>query len=145
MKARGKPIMLKTQSLTKIAAVALALTLTGMVSAHAQSGSVPQGQELFESRCVGCHSLDANRVGPALGGVLGRVAGKAAGYDYSPALAAATQVWSAQRLKAWLTNPETLFPGQGMGYRVDSAADRDDVVAYLASVNPSLGQKKPAR
>lgn len=105
--------------------------------AEAQAQSVARGQALFESRCVACHSLDAHRVGPALRGVLGRTAGKADGYVYSTAMAAATHVWDAPRLKAWLTNPENVVPGQAMNYRLDSPEDRDDVVAYLASVSPA--------
>ena len=53
--------------------------LLTLASAHAQTGSPAKGQMIFESRCVACHSLDANRVGPALGTVVGRVAGKARG------------------------------------------------------------------
>jgi len=48
--------------------------------------------------------------------VLGRPAGKAAGYFYSEAMAAATHVWDRPKLKAWLTNLE-------------------DVAAYLASLS----------
>ena len=114
--------------------VALLLGLWGLC-AVAQAQSVARGQALFESRCVACHSLDANRVGPALRGVLGRTAGKAPDYFYSQAMASATQVWDAQRLKAWLTDPETVVPGQTMNYRLDIAEDRNDVVAYLASVS----------
>ncbi len=127
-------------SAVAVATFALGLALSGMVRAHAQTGSVPQGKQLFESRCIGCHSLDANRVGPALGTVVGRIAGKANGFEYSAALGLATHVWDAPRLKAWLTNPEALVPGQAMGYRVDSAFDRDDLVAYLASLHPITAQ-----
>lgn len=104
-------------------------------SAWAQPAA--RGQALFESRCVACHSLDANRVGPALRGVVGRVAGKADGYFYSQAMAAATHVWDVPKLTAWLTNPETVVPGQDMNYRLDAAQDRSDVVAYLATLSPS--------
>ncbi|HWM45095.1 MAG TPA: c-type cytochrome, partial [Burkholderiales bacterium] len=34
-----------------------------------------RGKQLYESRCVGCHSIDENRVGPAHRGVFGRKAG----------------------------------------------------------------------
>ena len=108
--------------------------LLTLASAHAQTGSPAKGQMIFESRCVACHSLDANRVGPALGTVVGRVAGKAPDYFYSQALGAATHVWSRDKLLAWLTDPESLVPGQAMGYRVDMLEDRQDVVAYLASL-----------
>lgn len=105
----------------------------GAATAHAQS--VSRGKLLFESRCVACHSLDEPRTGPPLRSVVGRVAGKADGFGYSDAMAAATHVWSLEKLKAWLTNPEDVVPGQGMNYRVDLPQDREDVVAYLASLS----------
>lgn len=99
----------------------------------AQAQSAVRGQTLFESRCTVCHSLDANRVGPALQTVVGRKAGTARDYDYSPALAGATHRWNRQLLLAWLTDPETVVPGQRMGYRVEKAADREDIVAFLTA------------
>ena len=38
----------------------------------AQAPSLDNGKMIFESRCIACHSLDANRIGPALQGVVGR-------------------------------------------------------------------------
>ena len=99
----------------------------------AQAQSAVRGQTLFESRCTACHSLDAHRVGPALQTVVGRKAGTAKDYDYSPALAGATHRWDRALLLAWLTDPEKVVPGQGMGYRVDDAKDREDLVAYLSA------------
>lgn len=109
--------------------------------AWAQSGDVARGQGLFESRCGGCHSLDENRVGPALGNVVGRVAGKRVDFAYSAALATASHVWTPDKLQQWLTDPEALVPGQAMGYRLAEAADRRDVVAFLQS----LATGRPAR
>lgn len=121
-------------------ALASAQLLAAVPSASAapspsQLPSASRGQQLVESRCFACHSLDAHRVGPALRGVLGRVAGKAAGYAYSDALTAATRTWDAQGIQTWLTDPEQLLPGQRMNYRLDLAQDRADVVAYLATVS----------
>lgn len=99
----------------------------------AQAQSAVRGQTLFESRCTACHSLDAHRVGPSLQTVVGRKAGTAKDYDYSPALAGATHRWDSALLLAWLTDPEKVVPGQGMGYRVDEAKDREDLVAYLSA------------
>ena len=36
-----------------------------------------RGKKLYESRCIGCHSIDENRAGPAHKGVFGRKAGSA--------------------------------------------------------------------
>jgi cytochrome c len=107
----------------------------------AQAQSAVRGQALFESRCTACHSLDTHRVGPALQAVVGRKAGTAKDYDYSPALAAASHRWSRPTLLAWLTNPETVVPGQRMGYRVDAAADREDLVAFLTANGKRPGSK----
>lgn len=115
-------------------AASAALVLGLSLAAQAQSASVSTGQTIFESRCGACHSLDAHRVGPALGKVLGRVAGKAPEFSYSQALSAARYVWDRDSLLAWLTDPESVLPGQAMGYRLERAQDRRDVVAYLASL-----------
>lgn len=125
---------------------ALVLTLYGATSASAGSGVVGSGRakarsgdtgdamrgaRLYEARCGGCHSVDAHRVGPAHRGVFGRRAGAAAGFDYSPALRASRLVWNERTLDAWLADPERTIPGQAMGYRVESARDRADLIAYL--------------
>jgi len=54
----------------------LALAVLALAAAApAAAADAAHGQELYESRCGGCHSLDANRVGPAHRGVYGRKAG----------------------------------------------------------------------
>lgn len=126
----------------RLAGACLALLAgLGAPLAQAQSGDVQKGRQLFESRCMGCHSLDANRVGPALGTVVGRVAGKQADFAYSAALTRATHVWTPEKLQTWLTNPEALVPGQAMGYSLSQADDRRDVVTFLQS----LSQVRPAQ
>lgn len=132
-------------ALSRPAVLGLALLAVALPSAQAQaeaaSGDAQRGRGLFESRCGGCHSLDQNRVGPALGNVVGRAAGKKADFAYSAALAAASHLWTPDKLQAWLTDPEALVPGQAMGYRLSSATDRRDVVAYLQT----LAAGQPAR
>lgn len=103
-------------------------------SAPATTGSALRGKEIYEARCSACHSVDAHRVGPMHWGVLGRKAGSAPGYDYSEALSKSRIIWTRETLMAWLTSPEALIPGQKMGYQMDSANDREDVVAYLATL-----------
>lgn len=117
-----------------VAACAVALLgLSGLARAQAApGGDAARGKQLYESRCVACHSVDAHRVGPAHQGVFGRKAGSASGYAYSDALARSTVRWDARTLNAWLSDPEKLIPGQRMGYQVEQAGDRADLVAYLA-------------
>jgi cytochrome c len=114
--------------LRKIAALLIfAAAFAGV--AHAQDAA--RGRELYEARCGGCHSVEADRIGPRHAGLFGRRAGSVRGYDYSPALAASKVLWSADTLERWLADPERLIPGQRMNYRVNEARDRADLVAFL--------------
>lgn len=105
------------------------------IAVLAAVGDAARGQELYESRCIACHSVDANRVGPKHRGVFGRKAGGAADYGYSDAVRMSPVVWTAETLDRWLENPQKLIPGQRMNFRVREAADRSDLIAYLKSVS----------
>jgi cytochrome c len=111
-------------------AVALALMAVLAEPAFAD-GNADHGRELYESRCTGCHSLDANRIGPKHRGVYGRKAGSVPEFTYSPAVKASSVVWNDQTLMRWLTNPQEVIPGQRMNFRVSQAQDRADIIAYL--------------
>ena len=97
------------------------------------AGDGARGRKLYETRCTACHSIDADRVGPRHRGLIGRRAGSVAGFDYSPALRAATLVWNEPTLDRWLADTEATIPGQKMNYRVAAARDRADLIAYLAT------------
>lgn len=113
-------------------ALALAASLVlAAASDRAAAADAQRGQELYELRCGGCHSLDANRVGPAHRGVYGRKAGSAPNFAYSTAVKNSTVVWEDRTLDAWLTNPQAVIPGQRMNFRVALPEDRTDIIAYL--------------
>jgi cytochrome c len=107
-----------------------ALTVQAFFS-NAVAADAARGRQLYESRCIGCHSVDANRVGPAHKGVFGRKAGSVKDYEYSDALKEAKVIWSAETLDRWLANPEKLIPGQKMGVAVPDPNDRADLIEYL--------------
>lgn len=115
--------------------IALGITLaTAGVPHAAAAGDAARGRMLYESRCIACHSIDANRTGPAHARLYGRKAGSVAGYAYSDALRKSTIVWDEKALDLWLADPERLIPGQRMGYSVRDAAERADLIAYLRRV-----------
>lgn len=119
------------------AGMLLGLWLAGAASAAgatAAAGDAVRGAQAYETRCSGCHSVDTDRVGPRHAGIVGRRAGSVAGFDYSPALRGSRLVWDAALLDRWLTDPEALLPGQRMGYRLGDAAERADVIAFLATL-----------
>ena len=101
--------------------------------AHAE-GDAAHGQQIYESRCIACHSPDANRVGPMHRGVFGRKAGSLPDYTYSKALKGTDFVWNDETLDKWLTNPQAFVPGQKMNFKVTKPEDRADVIAYLKSL-----------
>jgi cytochrome c len=90
-----------------------------------------RGKQLYESRCIGCHSLDENRAGPAHRGLFGRKAGSVEGFEYSDAVKKSKVIWDERTLDRWLANPEKLIPGQKMGFSVSAPADRADIIEYL--------------
>ncbi|HJS31018.1 MAG TPA: cytochrome c family protein [Alphaproteobacteria bacterium] len=114
----------------RIVSLAFAIALFAQQTV-ATAGDPERGEDLYERRCFACHSLDANRVGPAHRGVYGRKAGSAPGYSYSPALKKSGIVWDEAALDKWLTNPQALIPGQRMGFRLGDAAERADIIAFL--------------
>lgn len=113
---------------------ALAASVLWMASASASAQSVERGRAVYKEHCAGCHSVDVHREGPAHRGVVGRRAGALKDYEYSPALQSSKLLWTRATLKAWLTDPEALIPGQAMDYSLDNAQEREDVVAYLATL-----------
>lgn len=112
--------------------VTVVLVLWTPFASGQTSGDPLRGRELYESRCIACHSIDASRVGPAHKDVVGRKAGSVADYDYSPAVKKSGVVWTALTLDRWLTDPEKTIPGQKMGYSVPDTKDRADIIAWLA-------------
>lgn len=113
----------------------VAILAAAGASPAASSGDATRGRMLYESRCIACHSIDANRTGPAHARLYGRKAGSAPGYGYSDALRKSAIVWDEKALDLWLADPERLIPGQRMGYSVQDAAERADLIAYLRRVS----------
>jgi cytochrome c2 len=123
-----------------VAVVALALSLGGAV-ALAQPGapapgSVSRGKEVYEAQCALCHGLGEGEAGqgPDLNGVLGRPFAGAKDYPYTDGLQAKGDVsWTAQSLDAFLKDPQAVAPGTSMPIAVGDAADRADLIAFLAT------------
>jgi cytochrome c len=92
------------------------------------------GADLFIA-CEGCHALapgDPHGVGPNLHGIDGRAAGSAAGFAYSPALAAADITWNRGTLTGWILSAETMVPGTWMLYHNHLEDDEvERLVEYL--------------
>ena len=114
----------------------LALTiaaLTVAVPARAQDASA--GKAVF-AQCAACHAISAaHGVGPGLANVLGRKAGSAAGFRYSPAMKRATLNWDPKSLDSYLRDPQAAVPGNTMPFAgLADDKQRADLIAYLATL-----------
>jgi len=113
-----------------IAGVLATLVLVTAADA-ARVGDPARGAQIYE-RCMGCHSIDYDRVGPHHRGLFGRPAGSVADFDYSDAMKRSGIVWSEATLDRFLTSPRSLVPGTRMGFAgIPDEQERADVIAYL--------------
>ena len=98
------------------------------------STSATEGAKVFK-KCAACHSIaegGANKIGPALWGVLGRPAGSVPGYKYSKAMAAHNKNWSVEEMNGFLTKPKDWIKGTKMSFAgLKKAKDRAAVILYM--------------
>ena len=111
--------------------VAPKLGVSEKTPTDAGPGDSARGKLLFASRCGGCHSLELNREGPELAGVVGRTSGTAPGFAYSFALKKAALIWDEKSLDDWLADPDAVVKMNNMHFHVANAAQRRDLIAYL--------------
>ena len=115
---------------------ALLTVVAVFVGGAAQSApDAVHGEQLY-GRCLACHALTMDRVGPRHCGLLGRRAGSVAGFDYSTAMKRSGLIWTEATLNRFLTKPLAVVPGSSMTYDgIASADERRDLIAYLKRVN----------
>jgi glucose/arabinose dehydrogenase/cytochrome c2 len=112
--------------------------LMGDVSRRPKTFDLANGKQLFEQRCMGCHSLApgaAGGAGPALTGVFGRKAGSTGGYAFSKAMHDSAIVWTENTLDYFLASPQDYITGTSMtAPPLTEDAQRWNLIAYLKSV-----------
>jgi cytochrome c len=118
--------------------IALAFILTSLAtSTLAQPvGDPVRGKQVFETMCTMCHADDGDGQGPSLNGVVGRKAGTGPNFAYTDALKASNLTWTPAALDTFLQGPMQMVPGTAMPQTVPDAAQRADVIAYLATLKP---------
>ena len=106
----------------------------GNIMALFASTSATEGAKIFK-KCVACHSIKeggANKIGPALWGVLGRSAGSIPDYKYSKAMAAHGKNWSFEEMNGFLIKPKGWIKGTKMSFAgLKKAKDRAAVILYM--------------
>tara|TARA_B100000700_G_C15059254_1_gene864641 strand:+ start:6406 stop:6930 length:525 start_codon:yes stop_codon:yes gene_type:complete len=98
------------------------------------STSAAEGAKVFK-KCAACHSITeggANKIGPALWGVLGRKAGSLSDYKYSKAMAAYAKPWSFEEMNGFLIKPKEWIKGTKMAFAgLKNEKDRAAVILYM--------------
>tara|TARA_B100000029_G_scaffold489864_1_gene548086 strand:+ start:4537 stop:5067 length:531 start_codon:yes stop_codon:yes gene_type:complete len=98
------------------------------------STSASEGEKVFK-KCTACHSIaqgGANKIGPALWGVLGRKAGAVSDYKYSKAMAAYGKQWSFEEMDGFLTKPKEWIKGTKMSFAgLKNSKERAAVILYM--------------
>lgn len=114
----------------RLLAAFLAALLSG-APALAADGNAGRGEEIY-TRCLACHTLAHNRVGPRHCGLFGRKAGTVPNYAYSSAMKKYGVTWNEETLDRFLENPLKTVPGTKMGYAgIKDPQERADLIAYL--------------
>ncbi len=104
-------------------------------------GDAKKGEATAKA-CTACHAFEkggANKVGPALYGILDKAKGSAAGFNYSAGIkerAGKGEKWDYESLDAFIANPKAYVAGTLMGYAgLADPAKRADLVVYLRSLS----------
>lgn len=120
-----------------LALLTLALILTGGLfsTGAAAAGDAQAGGKLFTKTCGGCHSIGENArngFGPQLNGVIGRLAGASAGYQYSDAMKNSGVMWTREKLAAYIEAPKKVVSGTRMIFWGISDPEKiDNLLAYI--------------
>ncbi|MCO6387568.1 cytochrome c family protein [Aliihoeflea sp. 40Bstr573] len=99
----------------------------------------PAAGEAAFRRCASCHTIEAggaNRVGPNLHDVLGRVVASHEGFSYSAAMTAysegGTKTWEFENMSAFLVNPRSYIPGTIMAFAgMRDPQEEANLIAYI--------------
>ena len=108
-------------------------TLTG-VKLASYTGDATKGEAVF-LQCKTCHDPAVNKIGPHLGGVVGRRSGSIADFTYSPANKNSGITWTPEKLFQYLEKPQRVVPGTKMAFAgITDPQKRADVIAYLGTL-----------
>ena len=101
------------------------------------TASIDRGMKVAK-KCISCHSFEAggaNKIGPALHGVVDRAIGQHGGFTFSSALAGMDGAWDYEALNGFLENPKKYATGTNMAFiGLRKAKDRANIIAYLDSL-----------
>ena len=103
-------------------------------------GDITHGEKVFK-KCSACHVVEkggANKIGPALYGVLGRKIAAVDDYKYSQALSDYGKEWTFEEMNGYLKKPQSWIKGTKMSFAgLRKEKDRASVILYLNQFSDS--------
>jgi cytochrome c len=131
-------------------AAAFAILPAGQGLAQDLGGDAAAGEQVYK-KCMVCHRIGPgakNAVGPTQNGLIGRTAGTAEGFAYSPLNKSAGEnglVWTEQAVFDYLPDPSAFLKkfltdkgkadlasgSTKMSFKLASEKERKDVIAYI--------------
>tara|TARA_B100000963_G_scaffold73918_1_gene61996 strand:+ start:101 stop:640 length:540 start_codon:yes stop_codon:yes gene_type:complete len=97
-------------------------------------GDINHGEKVFK-KCAACHLVNkggANKIGPALYGILGRKVASKEDYKYSKAMASYDKDWTFEEMNGYLKKPQSYIKGTKMAFAgLRKEKDRASVILYL--------------
>ena len=103
-------------------------------------GDIKHGEKVFK-KCAACHVIEkggANKIGPALYGVLGRKVAAIGDYKYSQALEDYNKLWTFEEMNGYLRKPQSWIKGTKMSFAgLRKEKDRASVILYLNKYSDS--------
>lgn len=112
-----------------------------VLPALATSQGKEPGQEVFRAKCIACHAISCNRIGPKLEGLIGRKVGSVPDFEgYSAEMKSAGFVWTEETLDKFLADPNSRIAGTLMisAGKLEDSDDRRNLITFLTSGDTSL-------
>ena len=110
--------------------------LVGLLGITASSAAMPPPAFAI---CGACHATRTGapvRTGPNLTGIMGRKAGAAPDFTYSPAMKGVSFSWNEKMLDAFLASPQKVVLGTKMPYGGEKdPVRRVAIIRYLATLH----------
>src|SRR5688572_22058417 len=128
---------------TTIAVFSIPMIYAAVLSnpANAAGKTEEAERDVFRAKCIACHAVGCNRLGPKLDGVIGRKAGSAPGFtSYSDPLKKSQLTWTEETLDAFFKDPNKLVPGTSMAAagRIESRKERQMLLRLIRRGDTSL-------
>lgn len=99
---------------------------------------IDRGKKVFK-KCASCHNVkkgDGHKVGPNLYKIVGRLQGKAKGFQYSDAMSAMNARWSREAINGFIKKPNEYLVGTKMAFAgLKKPQQRADVIKYLETLD----------